>query len=505
MALLSAKRASLLREPLEQAIGRGDRFSRQALFQRAERAGWTRIELAKLVAYVEFFSGEGAAAYQRVLDGRLVAGDLDLFVTACTHCYRYDRFQEGYALLKLFEASCAGFPDDPRFYSLAGYIALAGNGSVTEAVAYFDRALDRNLISPMLLVNAYTAYVEAGRHERVAQIKQLIHDRYDDDAEAQYALAFDELSRDYYPEGFRLAEARYRMPELSCSMNETLLSKPRWQGEPLGGKRLLAHGEQGLGDVVMMARYLPHLLELGADVVVDCRPEALALLRHNFPRCDFVESALGVPVKASFELWVGMMSLPFHFDTTADSVPAVAGYLVPPPDSVAYWRKRIADLAASDSPRIGIAWSGSPGHRWDKRRSIPFDVIAPYIRACPQARFFTLQTGVPANLPSNLIDISSEIVTLADTAAAVAEMDLVISVDTSVVHVAGALGKLTWVLLPHRYEWRWGLTGETCNWYDSIRVLRQSTIGDWGGLLSEILGPRLRQYLGDRVRLQTSA
>ena len=156
--------------------------------------------------------------------------------------------------------------------------------------------------------------------------------------------------------------------------------------------------------------------------------------------------------------------------------------------------QRLAELAGGDAPRIGLAWSGNPTHRADRRRSIPFGHIARVVRDHPLLRFFALQTSVPDSCPANLVNVSEEMVTLADTAALIAEMDLVITVDTSIVHIAGALGKTAWLLLPHRYEWRWSLAGETNNWYASVRVIRQQRIGDWDSVLEEAFGRRLGEF-----------
>lgn len=137
-----------------------------------------------------------------------------------------------------------------------------------------------------------------------------------------------------------------------------------------------------------------------------------------------------------------------------------------------------------------MTWSGSPAHRADRRRSIPFARIVEAIRNI-KADFFALQTKLPEIRPANLIDVSDEMVIFSDTAALIEQLDLVITIDTSVVHVAGAIGKETWLLLPYRYEWRWGLEGEKNNWYDSVSVLRQTRGGDWNGLLDEVFQHRL--------------
>jgi hypothetical protein len=121
--------------------------------------------------------------------------------------------------------------------------------------------------------------------------------------------------------------------------------------------------------------------------------------------------------------------------------------------------------------------------------------VSRFLQSQRDSSLFALQTVIPTHHPAALIDISEELITLADTAALIAELDLVITVDTSIVHLAGALGRPTWLLLPYRYEWRWGLEGERNNWYDSVSVLRQTTRGDWEGLLTDVMGRRLPDFL----------
>jgi len=309
--------------------------------------------------------------------------------------------------------------------------------------------------------------------------------------QAGFALAIVDLAQDNYERGFELLELRYQMTEASRYVNPALFPLRRWQGEPPAGNVLLLSSEQGFGDTVQMARYLPELQQIGfRRLVMEAQPESLTLLQFNFPEIDFViQKWREVPARA-FDCWTGLVSLPHLLKTTTSNVPGQSGYLHVPPENEAYWRARVAELTTGKRLRIGLAWSGFPGHRADRRRSIPFPRMMDAIRD-QDVDFFALQTHVPPGFPENLINVSEELVTLSDTAALIAEMDLVIAVDTSVVHLAGAIGKETWLLLPYRYEWRWGLEGEGNHWYDSVKVLRQARRGDWDGLLEDVFGKRL--------------
>lgn len=422
---------------------------------------------------------------------------LDLLAARCEQEMRAGRFDAAWALVRAFSAEA--LPENRRghYAALAGHVALAASGDPAAAIVHFERAFAAGCSDRRLLINALLPYWEAGDLERTAWIEARLAEEHADDAEARFTLSFVALARGDYARGFALAEARYELAEAAHSISPWLLGRPRWQGEALTGRRLLVHAEQGLGDAIMMARYLPQLVAQCGKVIVDCRPPAVALLAENFPACEFVVGEIGRPITQPFDLWTGLMSLPQHRATTADSVPAGAGYLQVPREAAAYWRERIAELAPQ-RPRIGLAWSGNPAHPANRRRSLPFDRLCAFLPRC--ASFFALQTDVPAERPPQLIDLSSELITLADTAALIDEMDLIISSDTSIPHLAGSLGKETWLLIPPRWEWRWGMSGERTPWYDAVRVLRQPTVGDWDGLLAEVFGERLPDWLARRSR-----
>lgn len=480
--------ASDLRELLRQHAKQTDFVIVQLpkLVKELTDLSWPALEIEKVLAYTDFFSGANARGYERVLQQSLARRDYALFMTACVHCYLVDRFSEGAVLLDMFEPR-----DDPatewaEYLSYAGFIYFAAGRPMDRALACFDQAFDAGYFSPMLAVNSYLVYFEAGRLSQCQQVRELIHRNYPDDPEAICALAYVELARNYYPEGFRLIEARYRMPDLARHINISLLEKPRWERQTAGTKRLLVHGEQGLGDMIMMARYLPLLRDEGVELVMDGRAEASSLMTCNFPFCKFIVSDIQSPIDDPFDCWTGLMSLPYHFNTTAANAPAVDGYLSVPSEQAAYWRPRVDALTGGAKLRVGLAWSGNPGHRADKRRSMSFELICSLVRKHSNVRFFSLQTHVPAGHPGNMIDVADELLTLADTAAVMAEMDLVISVDTSAIHLAGALGRPAWLLLPYRYEWRWGLEGAANAWYSSVRVFRQERHGAWSELLDTV-------------------
>ena len=485
----TAKISSDLREIFRVSAKRSpDSIVKQlpAVLAHLRTASWPTIEIEKVRAYADFFSGANARGYQRVMQHDLARQDYALFMTTCVHCYIADKFAEGAALLDIFEPEADPLTDWFEYWAFAGYIYFAAGKSIEESLVFFDQALELGGFSVLLATNAYPIYFEAGNLEKCRKLRELIEHNCTDDPEAIYAVAGVELARDYYGEGFRLMESRYQMPELSRTIKISLLQRTRWGQENLAGKRLLVHGEQGLGDMIMMCRYLPLLHAQGAILLVDGRTEARSLILHNFPWCLFLEVDLQSPVIEQFDYWTGMMSLPYHFKSTAFNIPSKAGYLLVPEEQQTYWNDRVQPYAGSSQRRVGLTWSGNPAHRADRRRSMSFELMCSLVRRHPDIQFFSLQTHVPQGRPENMIDIADELLTLADTAAVITKMDLVISVDTSAVHLAGALGCPTWLLLPYRYEWRWGLEGEGNAWYSSVRVMRQRQHGAWAELLENV-------------------
>jgi len=294
-----------------------------------------------------------------------------------------------------------------------------------------------------------------------------------------------------YEEGWRQMEERYDSDDAHRYLNLSLKPTPRWKGGPLTETRLLVSAEQGLGDTIQMARYLTALQLAGVQqIVMETQPETLTLLQYNFPKIPMVERIWGKVPDLRFDLWTGMMSLPLYLKAWGAVTPGRSGYLRVPPENTQYWKERVQQLSPTKKPRIGLAWSGQPTHRADRRRSIPFELMMRQVRGI-SVSFFALQTQVPQVLPANVMNVSEEMITLADTAALIEQMDLVITVDTSVVHIAGALGKETWLLLPKRYEWRWGLEGEQNDWYDSVNVIRQTEHANWTAVLQDVFEHRL--------------
>lgn len=467
----------------------------EELRSRIDAADWRGAEKTKVAAYSAYFSGRYQQAYDLAipqLDDAVF--DPDFFGVASMALYNTNHFDEAYRLLRAIkphEHLLLANPD----YQLAAVLISWSAGDRYLANKYMDLGMRTVASKGVMTFNAFAVYWELGDWDGYALSESFLDDELRARPNFQYSLAFVELMKDNYEDGLRMAESRYAMPEAQRYMKKGLLAMPRWQGESISGKVLLIHGEQGLGDMIQTARFFGAALAAAKAVIVDCPHESIALLEHNFPEITFVPLNPTKELEQHFDIWTGTLSLPHVLKVGSKAVPGRQGYLSVPSDHLDYWSKRVAELARPGAVRVGVAWSGYPGHRGDRRRSVPWQMARSMIEQYPEVDFFAVQIKVPDDAPGHLQNCSEEMATLSDTAALIEQMDLIISVDTSVVHIAGAIGKETWMMLPYRYEWRWGMEGEDNNWYDSVKVIRQPSPGAWAPVLSRVFGRRLRDFI----------
>jgi hypothetical protein len=296
--------------------------------------------------------------------------------------------------------------------------------------------------------------------------------------DAHHGLALSLLAMGRFENAWPELEWRWRVQRLGAPRPD--IPKPLWDGSELNGRRIFVYAEQGFGDAIQFSRYLPLLAQRGARVSFACQDELARLMS----RVQGVARVLGASVDMDFDVHCPLLSLPLHFATTLESIPADIPYLSADPDAQRSWRDRIARLGKG-RPRIGLVWSGNPAHPRDKSRSLRLLDLAPLAEAASSASLISLQKG-PArhDLRSppdglNIVDWTGELHDFADTAALIANLDLVISADTAVAHLAGALGKRVWVLLPHTPDWRWMLHRSDSPWYPTMRLFRQERRGEW--------------------------
>jgi Flp pilus assembly protein TadD len=292
-------------------------------------------------------------------------------------------------------------------------------------------------------------------------------------------------------EGFRHAQARWQATEIHPTPRH--FNRPQWDGSDLGAQRLLLHTDQGIGDTLQFIRYLPLVVERvgrAGRIIFECPPPLVRLLA---PSEAFAEIVVGGDALPDFDVQRSLMDLALVFKTTLETIPANVPYLQAEPTLAAGWQARVA-AAGEAQLKVAIVWAGNPMHNNDHRRSIDPSLLKPLAQV-PGVRLFSLQTigqrGFAANahamaMEMGMINWTAELRDFADTAALLANLDLLICVDTAVAHLAGGLGKPVWVLLPTASDWRW-LTDRTDSpWYPTMRLFRQEVAGDWGVPIARI-------------------
>lgn len=262
--------------------------------------------------------------------------------------------------------------------------------------------------------------------------------------------------------------------------------QPLWDGSPLNGKHILLYTEQGLGDAIQFIRFAPMVKARGGRVSLICQKELKALLSTIDPAIEVTGRDERLP---QFEIYAPLLSLPRIFKIRSNNIPANVPYLKADQNLSASWKAKMAN--DPPGPRVGLAWAGSPSHRRDRERSVSLSTLSPLLDV-PGVTFYSLQKG-PASQQINtlpphhrLIDHTADLKTMADTAAFVDNLDLLITVDTSVCHLAGALAKPVWVLITVIPHWGWGLSSETTAWHPTMKLYRQEKADDWGPVIERI-------------------
>ena len=288
-------------------------------------------------------------------------------------------------------------------------------------------------------------------------------------------------------EGWEEYEWRYQIAGAAPLMPKT--DRPQWNGAKLDDSQaLLLIADQGYGDVVMFARYLPWAMARAASVMVATSPELLDLLQRHYPGPRYITRWDDVPPFAAYCPFSG---LPRLHGTRLQSIPSTISYLQPEPHRLEQWRTRLDALLPAGLRRVGLVWAGRPTHNNDRNRSIALEMLAGF-GAVPNLAFVALQKGPPAAQvadwrgPAPLVGLDAQLETFEDTAAVIACLDLLVCVDTSVGHIAGALGRPAWVMLPYAPDWRWLMHREDSPWYPSLRLLRQPAPKAWPELIARV-------------------
>jgi tetratricopeptide (TPR) repeat protein len=369
-------------------------------------------------------------------------------------------------------------------------------GQHDEALARFEKALH---IKPL--------FIEAlrSRANSLAELRRFDEAFSDLDksisfkpnyADAYFNAALLRLLTGDFAAGWAGREWRWKCPALR--LDDRQFSQPVWLGDQqIDGKTILLHSDEGLGDAIQFARYVPMVAELGALVLLEVQEELQPLMAELSGVSQCMPKSTGkLP---DFDFHCPLSSLPLAFETQIGTVPSAERYL-PVPEDVRRqaWEKR---LGSRNRLRIGLVWSGNPHHKNDRRRSMNLSSLAPILEL--DATFVSLQKNIRAEDKSSLLEhsgisnVAEHLQDFTDTAALISCLDLVISVDTSVAHLAGALGCPVWILLPYTPDWRWLLDRHDSPWYESARLFRQGQTREWSSVLDRV-GKALQELIGSR-------
>src|SRR6266702_1061306 len=401
-------------------------------------------------------------------------------------------FTEG--ALADFEAALALAPQHPVAHYNRG-VALIRLGRYAEAVAANDRAIAAAPGHLGAWLNRGKALTQLRRIDEALKSYGEVLALRKDHADAHFNQALTLLTIGDYRRGFTEYEWRWRRTGMPPQQSR---SRPLWLGQySLGGKTILLHAEQGLGDTIQFARYVPLVAAHGAKVVLEVQPELKLLLSRLEGAAAVVARGEALP---PFDVHCPLGSLPLALKTELQTVPAPTSYLSADEAHLKKWSARLQQIP---SPRVAIAWSGNPAHDNDRNRSLPFGSLTPlFPPSNPPLLAGEGRVGAPSFISiqrdlrsedaarlaaeTRLTHLGGELDDFSDTAAVLALCDLVISVDTAPAHLAGAMGRPVWVLVPFAPDWRWTLEGETTPWYPTARLFRQHSPGDWDAVIARV-------------------
>lgn len=379
-------------------------------------------------------------------------------------------------------------PDDPEARNNLGRILMDINLHAA-AVESFERAVSLKPDYAEAYNNCAISLMNLEQYDLALQCFGRAIALKPDYAKAHFSLSCCYLLLGMFDQGWDLYEYRHVVTDL-C-LFERPFTQPRWSGaEPLRGKTVLLHSEQGLGDTLQFCRYAKLVADLGARVVLEVDKPLIGLLGTLAGVSQLVAKGEALP---DFDYYCPLLSLPRAFRTQLSTIPTSPSYLSSDAEKVQFWQAR---LGPKTRPRVGLVWSGNAGHKNDHNRSIALRELAPLLAV--DCQFVSLQQAVREadreflQTRADIAHFGEALGDFTDTAALCELMDVVISVDTSVAHLAGALGRPVWVLLPLSPDWRWLLNRSDSPWYPSARLYRQDLLGDWAGVIRRVRTDLLR-------------
>jgi len=383
-----------------------------------------------------------------------------------------------------FHQALAAQPSYPEAYNNLGN-TLNDDGQLGQATVAYRQALALRPVYPEVYRNLAKVLFNQDRVEDAISLCRQGLRLCPDEPELHATLSILLLQRGEYPEAWR--EYEWRVKATEPLFPNPRFSQTMWDGSDLAGRRILLHPEGGYGDALHFVRYCPVVARRGGRVRLLCQPDLLRL----FESVGGVEQVAAVNQPwPEFDVHCPLLSVPLRVGTTLQSIPAEVPYLHPQPKERQQWQSRLAALGRRLN--VGLVWSGDPGHDTNINRAVPIAELAA-LGQVPSVRLFSLQKGPPGQqrlqLPQGMevTDWTAQLHDWADTAALTDNLDVIVTVDTAMAHLAGALAKPVWVLLPRIGEWRWLSRRTDSPWYPTMRLFRQSTRGDWTGPIRQIV------------------
>lgn len=378
--------------------------------------------------------------------------------------------------------ACSLAPTDHSVFNNLGS-SLFELGRFEEAAVALRRSLELKSNNPTALCNLGSVLRDMGQMEEAVRLLRQAVELSPNEAIARKNLGMALLQQGEYREGWPYYGARW----VADGRAPRNYDKPQWQGEPLGGRTLLLYSEQGLGDAIQFARFVPTLAEAGARIVLEMHPQLIALMRSLKGAAEIFPLWSEPP---AFDVFLPLMDVPAALGMTVDTIPCPIPYLAADPRRAEMWRERLGD----DGFKVGIVWQGYNDSFRKRARTAPLAAFAP-LAEIEGVRLIGLQKSgdTDADPAAGRIkvetfgsDFDAGPNAFIDTAAVIANLDLVVTIDTSVAHLAGAMGRPVWIALPRVPDWRFGLEGSDCPWYPTARLFRQRVAGEWGTVFADI-------------------
>jgi hypothetical protein len=355
-------------------------------------------------------------------------------------------------------------------------VRLYGQGRYNDALDCLLTLQTRLPFHPLLLANMGMIYRDNGDLVSAEQYLRRACLLLPEDPAIHFNLALTLMRAGRLQEGFQEYEWRWKVQQFAEQHRK--FPQRLWTGEPLEGRRILIYGEQGAGDAIHFVRYAPLVRAASGEVIIEVLPHLERLIGWMEGEYRVVNA---LTKGLEFDLQCPMMSLPQRFGSELDSVPAPARFSIP-----AGMRARWMERLNMGKKGVGVVWAGNPKHPNDKDRSLPADTFLP-LTCIPGVQCWSLQVGPPAaHTPEGMVNLAPDLMDFAETAGAISALDLVITVDTAVAHLAGSLGKPVWLLAAYNSDWRWLLHREDTPWYPSMRIFRQRRPGEWGDVVERV-------------------